>query len=97
MKLFATYGQPEILHSAQGRNFESAICVRPWMHLASSHAPQPTSHKEMVVRDWTLCMQLVSCCVLYHFIAGCVYCVMYHFIAAVCIASSCPNQLVPVL
>ena len=31
------------------------------------------------VRDWTLCMQLVSCYVLYHFIAGCVYCVMYHF------------------
>ena len=25
MKLFATYGQPEILHSDQGRNFESAI------------------------------------------------------------------------
>ena len=25
MKLFATYGQPESLHSDQGRNFESAI------------------------------------------------------------------------
>ena len=25
MKLFETYGQPEILHSDQGRNFESAI------------------------------------------------------------------------
>ena len=25
IKLFATYGQPEILHSDQGRNFESAI------------------------------------------------------------------------
>ena len=24
-KLFSTYGQPEILHSDQGRNFESAI------------------------------------------------------------------------
>ena len=33
-----------------------------------------------IVRDCTLYMQLVSCCVLYHFIAGCVYCVMYHLL-----------------
>jgi len=35
-----------------------------------------SSDRCTTVRDWTLCMQLVSCCVLYHFIAGCVYCII---------------------
>ena len=34
VNLFATIGMPQIVHSDQGQNFESTICLRtPLMHL----------------------------------------------------------------
>ena len=33
IKIFSTYGPPQILHSDQGRNFESALLPKSYMHL----------------------------------------------------------------
>ena len=59
VKVFAMYGMPDILHSDQGRNFESSIlCQRLEAFGIKSLGPQHITHKEMV---WSSVL-IVPCC-----------------------------------